>query len=126
MLAIPSPRFAAALAAAVALACSGASTSSSSDPDPLSTRTATLGGPDLWVQSVTAPASALPNSAVQVTVTVCNQGDSGAEAPVWILRSTDALIALSDVQIGSSSSIGYLLPGACNTAVVTANIPALA
>jgi len=122
MLAIPSPQSAAVLAAVLALACS----SSSSDPaaEALSTQRSTLGGPDLWVQSVVAPPSALPNSAVPVTVTVCNQGDSPGDAPVWLFRSTDAVITLGDVQIGSSSAIGSLLPGACNTAVVTANIPA--
>ncbi|HYV49823.1 MAG TPA: CARDB domain-containing protein [Myxococcaceae bacterium] len=124
MLAIPSPRSAALLAVAVALACSSNSPSDDPAAEALSTQRSALGGPDLWVQSVVAPPSALPNSAVQVTVTVCNQGDSPGNAPVWIFRSTDAVIATTDVQIGSSSAIGSLLPGACNTAVVTANIPA--
>ena len=123
MLAIPSPRSATALAAAVALACSCAPASTTPAPEELSSHQAAVGGPDLWVQSVVAPASALPNSAVPVTVTVCNQGDSSGNAPVWILRSTDAVITLTDVQIGSSTAIGPLLPGACNTAVVTANVP---
>ncbi|HEY8210992.1 MAG TPA: CARDB domain-containing protein, partial [Myxococcaceae bacterium] len=70
-----------------------------------------------------APPSVLQNSTVAVTVKVCNQGDSGGQAAVALYRSTDATITLADTFIGSTSTTGFLLPGACNLVAVSGPIP---
>ncbi|HEY8208103.1 MAG TPA: CARDB domain-containing protein, partial [Myxococcaceae bacterium] len=119
MLAIKAVRSATLFVAAVVLACAPAG----SVPEELSSQHSALGGPDLRIQTVTAPPSALPNSAIQLPVTVCNVGDTAGSAPVRLLRSTDATITLSDTNIGTSPGVGTLSPGACATASMTANIP---
>jgi len=72
------------------------------------------GTPDLWVSSVSAPASAVSLSGAWVTVTACNQGAGSAGSRVNLYLSADTSITSEDTLVGSAST-GTLHPQQCAT-----------
>ncbi|HEX8698542.1 MAG TPA: CARDB domain-containing protein [Myxococcaceae bacterium] len=72
------------------------------------------GTPDLWVSSVSAPASAVSVSGSFVTVTACNQGAGSAGSRVNLYLSADTSITSEDTLVGSAST-GTLHPQQCAT-----------
>ncbi|HLL05750.1 MAG TPA: CARDB domain-containing protein [Myxococcaceae bacterium] len=72
------------------------------------------GTPDLWVSSVSAPASAVSSSGSFVTVTACNQGAGSAGSRVNVYLSADTSITAGDTLVGSGST-GTLHPQQCAT-----------
>ncbi len=72
------------------------------------------GTPDLWVSSVSAPASAVTSSGAFVTVTACNQGAGSAGSRVNLYLSADTSITSADTLVGSAST-GTLHPQQCAT-----------
>ncbi|HYH98473.1 CARDB domain-containing protein, partial [Hyalangium sp.] len=71
---------------------------------------------DLIVQAVSAPNSAAPEGgSLEVTVTVCNQGTTGANAYAEFYLSQDKAISILDTQVGWAS-LGMLGPGQCTSA----------
>jgi hypothetical protein len=80
-------------------------------------------GPDFIVADVTAPAAAYPYSTFTATVTVCNQGTVGGEAPVTLYLSPDADVSTADHPF-AGDSFGLLEPGQCATREVSGWIEA--
>jgi hypothetical protein len=72
------------------------------------------GTPDLWVSSVSAPASAVSSSGSFVTVTACNQGAGSAGSRVNVYLSSDTSITAADTLVGSAST-GTLHAQQCAT-----------
>jgi hypothetical protein len=72
------------------------------------------GTPDLWVSSVSAPASAVSLSGSLVTVTACNQGAGSAGSRVNLYLSADTSITAEDTLVGSAPT-GTLHPQQCAT-----------
>jgi subtilase family serine protease len=72
------------------------------------------GTPDLWVSSVSAPASAVSINGSWVTVTACNQGAGSAGSRVNVYLSADTSITGADTLVGSAST-GTLHPQQCAT-----------
>ncbi|WP_224362845.1 CARDB domain-containing protein [Hyalangium versicolor] len=63
---------------------------------------ATSGKPDLWVSSVSGPASATSGSGYFVTVTACNQGAGSIDSEVKLYLSQDPSITATDTLVGSA------------------------
>ncbi len=76
--------------------------------------------PDLVVTAVEAPYSAPPGAGIDVTVTVCNQGNDHASSSTTLLvLSTDTTIdALNDTYLHDFPT-AFLSPGQCDTQSVT-------
>jgi subtilase family serine protease len=70
-------------------------------------------GPDLTITSVSAPASALPGSPFDATITVCNQGFDHSSGSQLALRLAPLGVATPvDIPAGTTF-VGGLDPGAC-------------
>jgi subtilase family serine protease len=75
---------------------------------------AASGEPDLWVSSVTGPASATPGSGYFVTVTACNQGAGRVDSEVKLYLSADTSLSSEDTLVGSAPT-GLLHSKQCAT-----------
>ena len=75
---------------------------------------ASSGKPDLWVSSVSGPASATSGSGYFVTVTACNQGAGSADSEVKLYLSADPSISAADTSVGSAPT-GTLRSKQCTT-----------
>ncbi|WP_224244993.1 CARDB domain-containing protein [Hyalangium gracile] len=74
----------------------------------------TSGKADLWVASVTGPASATSGSGYFVTVAACNQGAGSADSQVKLYLSADPSITAEDTLVGSAPT-GTLHSKQCAT-----------
>src|SRR5439155_1338358 len=73
-------------------------------------------GPDLVIESVVGPASALPSDRPGVEVRVCNQGTTAAySAFIRLFASSDALPSPDDLDLGGAPLTNPLEPGQCAT-----------
>jgi subtilase family serine protease len=90
----------------------------------LAGNTLQVSGSDLAVLSVSGPGSALAGQAVPVTVTIRNLGPGAAPSSyLYVYLSKDAVITTLDTRIGFVLAPA-LAPGAEQTLVVNATIPA--
>lgn len=83
-------------------------------------------GPDLYVSSVTGPATAGSGEPFTTTAKVCNQGTQpSGGAPVEIRLSADTTIDQADL-LGGSGFVHPLMPGQCMSTEIptTASVPA--
>jgi subtilase family serine protease len=82
-------------------------------------------GPDVTIQSLQGPASALPDAPLSAQLLVCNQGlSSSSPEDVALVLSTDATITLHDLRVGTAS-MPALSPGQCATVNVMGSTPGL-
>ncbi|QRN99926.1 hypothetical protein JRI60_13275 [Archangium violaceum] len=107
-----------------AVGCGGAREPEAAPEEPRALAQALSGGPDFFIQQVSAPPSVLGGGSLRVGVTVCNRGGAvGNPGMVELVLSKDAIItAGQDMPIGTVS-LATLVPGECaaREVLVTAN-----
>src|SRR5690242_10648101 len=94
-------RFALAVALLAVVGC-GRTPSSAPERAELRQSSRALGGPpDFVVTALEGPTSAWPGNGINLSVSVCNQGETGASTGVDLFLSTDTTINPADTFLGS-------------------------